>query len=67
MKPSLKVEMGYQTLQVFIDIVEWVEWLWAEHWVQLLNAFGVLLAVSIFFLLNEAWGKYSGKLLAMNS
>ena len=53
--------MGYQTLQVFIDIVEWVEWLWAEHWVQLLNAFGVLLAVSIFFLLNEAWGKYSGK------
>ena len=61
MKPSLKVEMGYQTLQVFIDIVEWVEWLWAEHWVQLLNAFGVLLAVSIFFLLNEAWGKYSGK------
>ena len=59
--------MGYQTLQVFIDIVEWVEWLWAEHWVQLLNAFGVLLAVSIFFLLNEAWGKYSGKLLAMNS
>ena len=67
MKPSLKVEMGYQTLQVFIDIVEWVDWLWAEHWVQLLNAFGVLLAVSIFFLLNEAWGKYSGKLLAMNS
>ena len=59
--------MGYQTLQVFIDIVEWVDWLWAEHWVQLLNAFGVLLAVSIFFLLNEAWGKYSGKLLAMNS
>ena len=59
--------MGTQTLQVFIDIVEWVEWLWAEHWVQLLNAFGVLLAVSIFFLLNEAWGKYSGKLLAMNS
>ena len=59
--------MGYQTLQVFIDIVEWVEWLWAEHWVQLLNAFGVLLAVSIFFLLNEAWGKYSGKSFATNS
>ena len=61
MKSSRREEMGYQTLQVFIDIVEWVEWLWAEHWVQLLNAFGVLLAVSIFFLLNEAWGKYSGK------
>ena len=61
MKSSRREEMGYQTLQVFIDIVEWVDWLWAEHWVQLLNAFGVLLAVSIFFLLNEAWGKYSGK------
>ena len=59
--------MGYQTLQVFIDIVEWVEWLWADHWVQLLNAFGVLLAVSIFFLLNEAWGQYSGKLFAIYS
>ena len=59
--------MGYQTLQVFIDIVEWVEWLWADHWVQLLNAFGVLLAVSIFFMLNEAWNEYSGKLFAINS
>ena len=53
--------MGYQTLQVFTDIVEWVEWLWSDHWAQLLNAFGVLLAVSIFFMLNEAWNEYSGR------
>ena len=53
--------MGYQTLHVLVDIVNWVEWLWEDHWVQLLNAFGVLFAVAVFFMLNDAWDKYDGR------
>ena len=46
--------MGYKIL---VDLVDWVEWLWENHWVQLLNASAALLVLWALSLLNEAWGE----------
>ena len=44
-------------LKILVDLVDWVEWLWENHWVQIANAFAVLLVLGAYSLLNDAWGR----------
>ena len=44
-------------LKILVDLVEWAEWLWEDHWLQVVNAFAVLFTVGLFFVLNDAWNR----------